>query len=242
MTLRREKSASVRLDAGKRAIWRDGRQHRLQFKTWQVLCHLLDARLSTVSRAELIRQIWNGQDFTGEKGLNQSLWAIRHALGDDARAPAYVETVPRAGYRWIGPDLLRRDIAGIPKQKNGSLFRLSGSLAAGSALLLALAASQAAIHGSGANRFVADNGSGHAWFSGRDIIVERPQAVRYILTPTGNKYFGAPRFSQDGSRLAFQVINDKRCEMVVLELTSRRIDKFSDCPSSGWSLERDFGT
>ena len=242
MSLRREKSAPVRLDAGKRAIWRDGRQYRLQFKTLQVLQLLIDARPATVSRAELIGIIWNGQDFTGEKGLNQSLWAIRHALGDDARAPTYVETVPRAGYRWIGPDLQPRDVAGMAGLQTGSLFRQTGSLAAGSALLLALAASQAAIHGSGTNRFVADNGSGYAWFSGRDIIVERPQAVRYILTPTGNKFFGEPRFSQDGSRLAFQVINDKRCEMVVLELTSRRIDRFSDCPSSDWSLERVFGT
>lgn len=242
MTSRRSKPATIWLDPSRRAIFRDGRCHRLQFKTWQVLNFLLEARPATVSRAELIRRIWNGQDFTGEKGLNQSLWAIRHALGDDARTPAHVETIPRKGYRWIGSDLPRRAIAGNPVQKSTQLFRPSTALAAGGAMLLLLAAGQAWLNGSENNRFVADNGSGHAYFSGRNIIVERPAAPRYILSPVGSKYFTRPSFSQDGSRLAFQVIKDRQCEMVVLELTSRRIDRFADCPSVSWSLKQIFGT
>lgn len=232
----------IRLDPALRSVFRNGQHHRLQFKTWQVLCQLLDARPATVSRATLIREIWNGQDFTGEKGLNQSLWAIRHALGDKARAPAFVETVPRAGYRWIGPELDREPTLDDVARHARPIFRPSAALAAGCALLLAIAAGQTGPDGTGANRFVTENGSARAWFSGRDIIVERPAAPQYILRPSGAKYFASPAFSEDGGKLAFQVINDQRCETVVLELTSRRIDRFANCASAGWSLERIFGT
>ena len=47
------------------------------------------------------RNLGSGNVLTGEKGLNQAMWAIRSAMGDDAREPTYIETLPRLGYRWI---------------------------------------------------------------------------------------------------------------------------------------------
>ncbi|MEM8918357.1 MAG: winged helix-turn-helix domain-containing protein [Pseudomonadota bacterium] len=231
MTLRRNKPASVRLDASLRAIWRKDRHYRLQYKTWQVLCCLLEARPETVSRTELIRKIWSGQDFTGEKGLNQSLWMIRHALGDNARAPTYIETVPRAGYRWIGPELSRSSGRKEALSTARPPFRPATALAAGGALLMAIAAGQSAMHPARSNHFVPENGAGYAYFSGRDIVVKRPAERTYILRPSGNKYFSRPSYSTDGSKLAFRLMHKRRCEMVVLELQSRRVDRFPTCPS-----------
>lgn len=57
-----------------------------------------------VTRAELCRAIWPADthvDF--DRGLNYCLRQIRLALGDDARAPRFIETVPRQGYRFIAP-------------------------------------------------------------------------------------------------------------------------------------------
>lgn len=57
-----------------------------------------------VTRAELQSAIWPADthvDF--ERGLNYCLRQIRLALGDDARAPRFVETVPRQGYRFMAP-------------------------------------------------------------------------------------------------------------------------------------------
>jgi DNA-binding winged helix-turn-helix (wHTH) protein len=33
--------------------------------------------------------------------LNAAVKRLRAALGDDARMPQYIETLPRLGYRWI---------------------------------------------------------------------------------------------------------------------------------------------
>ena len=57
-----------------------------------------------VTRDELQRRIWgDGTHVDFERGLNYCLRQIRLALGDDARSPRFIETIPRQGYRWIAP-------------------------------------------------------------------------------------------------------------------------------------------
>jgi DNA-binding winged helix-turn-helix (wHTH) protein len=57
-----------------------------------------------VTRDELRSAIWGDDthvDF--DRGLNYCLRQVRLALGDDARTPRFIETVPRQGYRFIAP-------------------------------------------------------------------------------------------------------------------------------------------
>jgi TolB-like protein/DNA-binding winged helix-turn-helix (wHTH) protein len=57
-----------------------------------------------LTREELKDQIWGKETFVDfEHGLNLCVRQIREALGDDADAPRYVETLPRRGYRFIAP-------------------------------------------------------------------------------------------------------------------------------------------
>ena len=57
-----------------------------------------------VTREELQRHLWPGDtqvDF--ESGLNTAAKRLRAALSDSADEPRYVQTVARAGYRFIAP-------------------------------------------------------------------------------------------------------------------------------------------
>jgi DNA-binding winged helix-turn-helix (wHTH) protein len=36
-----------------------------------------------------------------ERGLNTSIKELRHSLGDSARNPRYIETIPKLGYRFV---------------------------------------------------------------------------------------------------------------------------------------------
>ena len=57
-----------------------------------------------VTREEIRQQIWGDATFVDfEQGLNHCIKQIRTALGDDAEAPRYVQTLPRRGYRFIAP-------------------------------------------------------------------------------------------------------------------------------------------
>jgi hypothetical protein len=44
--------------------------------------------------------VWD-RDVGSSLALDQAVVDLRRALGDDARAPRFIETVPRIGYRWI---------------------------------------------------------------------------------------------------------------------------------------------
>ena len=55
-----------------------------------------------VRRDELLDAVW-GDAFVSEEVLTHGIWEIRRALGDDARNPSFLKTVPRRGYQLIAP-------------------------------------------------------------------------------------------------------------------------------------------
>ncbi|WP_265571020.1 winged helix-turn-helix domain-containing protein [Sphingomicrobium nitratireducens] len=55
-----------------------------------------------VTKDEFLDTAWNGVPVTDE-ALTQAIRKLRQALGDDANAPRYIETVPKHGYRFIAP-------------------------------------------------------------------------------------------------------------------------------------------
>ncbi len=79
----------------------DGVEKRLRQKTVQVLLYLAQNRDRVVTKEELLGQIWGGAAVT-EDSLVQCVTDIRKALGDSARDPRYVRTIPKVGYRFIG--------------------------------------------------------------------------------------------------------------------------------------------
>jgi Tol biopolymer transport system component/DNA-binding winged helix-turn-helix (wHTH) protein len=71
---------------------------------FNVLALLASHSGQIVTRESIRRQIWGDETYVDfERGLNQCVSQIRTALGDDAEAPRYVETLARRGYRFLGP-------------------------------------------------------------------------------------------------------------------------------------------
>ena len=57
-----------------------------------------------ITREVIHQELWGADvhvDF--EQGVNHTVKQLRAALGDDANAPRYIETMPRLGYRFIAP-------------------------------------------------------------------------------------------------------------------------------------------
>ncbi len=76
----------------------------LHGQAFQVLDILLQHAGKLVTREELRQYLWPENTFVDfDHGLNSSIAKIRTALGDDAEEPRFVETLPRRGYRFIGP-------------------------------------------------------------------------------------------------------------------------------------------
>ncbi|MCI0624689.1 MAG: winged helix-turn-helix domain-containing protein [Acidobacteria bacterium] len=75
---------------------------RVEPRVMDVLVYLSGRIGEVVSKEDLVEQVWQGR-YVSDDVLTVTVYALRKALGDDARRPRYVETVSRRGYRWIAP-------------------------------------------------------------------------------------------------------------------------------------------
>src|SRR5260370_16551068 len=90
------------LDVGERRLLRGTETVRLSPKAWDVLAVLVRQSGRLVTKDELLAHVWP-ESFVEEGILNVHVAALRKALGDDTRPPAYIETLVRSGYRFIAP-------------------------------------------------------------------------------------------------------------------------------------------
>jgi TolB-like protein/DNA-binding winged helix-turn-helix (wHTH) protein/Tfp pilus assembly protein PilF len=85
-------------------VWKNGARVRLQEQPFQLLRVLLERRGEIVTREELKQTLWPADTFVDfDDGLNTAVKKIRDVLGDSADRPRYIETIPRRGYRFVGP-------------------------------------------------------------------------------------------------------------------------------------------
>src|SRR5919106_1394569 len=95
---------SFELDVRSRELRTGTATVRLQEQPFEILRMMLERPGAVVTRDELRRRLWPDGTFVDfEHSLNAAVKRLRAALGDDADNPRYVETLPRRGYRFIGP-------------------------------------------------------------------------------------------------------------------------------------------
>jgi predicted ATPase/DNA-binding winged helix-turn-helix (wHTH) protein len=95
------------LDTGNQCLWRrtdagDNERTRLTPKAFAVLRYLVEHAGRLVTQDELLNALWP-ETFVQPEVLKSHVLEIRHALGDDAKNPQFLETLPRRGYQFIAP-------------------------------------------------------------------------------------------------------------------------------------------
>jgi TolB-like protein/DNA-binding winged helix-turn-helix (wHTH) protein len=73
---------------------------RLDFRAMRLLLFLARNAPQIVSIDELLNETWTGVAVSPDS-VYQTVASLRRQLGDDAREPRYIETVPRIGYRMV---------------------------------------------------------------------------------------------------------------------------------------------
>jgi eukaryotic-like serine/threonine-protein kinase len=87
---------------------KDGIPLKLPPQPFRILTLLVSRAGQLVTREEIEKQIWGDGTYVDfEHGLNQCIKQIRTALNDNADTPLYVETLPRRGYRFLAPVVLK---------------------------------------------------------------------------------------------------------------------------------------
>lgn len=107
-------------------VWARGRIVQLEPKVMNLLAYLAERPGQVCSRRELLEEVWNDV-VVGEEVLTRAVSELRRCLDDDHRAPRFVETISRRGYRLVAavsPATERWELNGEP----GSTWKRRGML------------------------------------------------------------------------------------------------------------------
>ena len=90
----------ILVDVGAHTVQRGQDACVLEPKAFRVLLELLSRPGDVITKDELLDNVWGHRAVTPNV-LSRAITQIRHAVGDSAQHPRYIETVPTLGYRFI---------------------------------------------------------------------------------------------------------------------------------------------
>src|SRR6266550_1957249 len=102
----------VRVEPGTFQAFKAGNLIQLEPKALRLLLFLIENRGRLIEKDEILDTIWNGTHVT-ENALTREIGRLRKTLGDDPKAPKYIQTVHTRGYRFIA-ELAEANGAGTP--------------------------------------------------------------------------------------------------------------------------------
>jgi transcriptional activator of cad operon len=103
-------------------ISRDGEQGaqtvRLDERAMRLLLCLAEHAGEIVAIDELLNQVWPGINVS-QDSVYQAVTSLRRVLGDDAKSPVYIATIPRLGYKMVAivtrnPEQVQGGSSGAP--------------------------------------------------------------------------------------------------------------------------------
>ena len=89
------------LDLVNESLWKGSEEIKLRPKAFALLNYLLKHSGQLITKEELLNTIWP-ETFVGDAVLKVTVGQLREALEDDPKAPQFIETSHRRGYRFIG--------------------------------------------------------------------------------------------------------------------------------------------
>ena len=98
------------LDEANALLMRNGQALALAPRPFSLLCALARQPGSLVTKDTLLDDVW-GHQFYSDSVLKTAVSEVRTVLDDDPRAPRFIETVSRRGYRFIGATTTIRAVA-----------------------------------------------------------------------------------------------------------------------------------
>jgi DNA-binding winged helix-turn-helix (wHTH) protein len=130
---------SFRLDSTNHCLWNGEERVRIPPKAFDVLRYLVENPDRLVTQDELLEALWP-DTYVNPEVLRKYILEVRKILGDRSDRPAFIETLPKRGYRFVAS--VSEELAAEP---------VSGSAATVPSAPTALAGEDSAVSGATAN-------------------------------------------------------------------------------------------
>jgi two-component system alkaline phosphatase synthesis response regulator PhoP len=102
VNLERFQFGDVLVDARKAEVSRDGALVELSAKEFHLLRYFIEHRGATVSREELLTEVWGYQATPSTRTVDVHVAWLRQKLEPNPRVPQYILTVHGLGYKFVG--------------------------------------------------------------------------------------------------------------------------------------------
>ncbi|HEY3929153.1 MAG TPA: response regulator transcription factor [Candidatus Koribacter sp.] len=89
----------LRIDLRGTEVQRAGRPIALSAREFQLLRYLIEHRGKTVSRGELLKEVWGYNTSTYTRTVDMHVASLRQKIEDDPKQPQWIVTVPGLGYK-----------------------------------------------------------------------------------------------------------------------------------------------
>ena len=105
------------LDLRAGELYMSGHKIKLQEQPFRILAMLLAQPGQVVTREQLRERLWPEDTFVDfDHSLNTAVKKLRLALNDEAGKPRFIETLPKRGYRFVGPAV---ESMSVPESSSG---------------------------------------------------------------------------------------------------------------------------
>jgi DNA-binding winged helix-turn-helix (wHTH) protein len=89
-------------DTDRRELWQGATALAVEPQVFDLLAYLIENRERVVSKDDLRTAVWEGR-IVSESTLSSSINAVRTVIGDNGEDQRLVRTLPRKGFRFVGP-------------------------------------------------------------------------------------------------------------------------------------------
>ena len=89
-------------DTERRELWRGAMALAVEPQIFDLLAYLIENRERVVSKEDLRTAVWQGR-IVSESTLSSSINAARTVIGDNGEDQRLIRTLPRKGFRFVGP-------------------------------------------------------------------------------------------------------------------------------------------
>ncbi len=102
VTLERYQFGDITVDVRKAEVMQKGQQLELSAKEFQLLKYFIEHRGATLSRDELLQEVWGYNAMPSTRTVDVHVAWLRQKLEPNSRVPQYILTVHGMGYKFAG--------------------------------------------------------------------------------------------------------------------------------------------
>jgi two-component system alkaline phosphatase synthesis response regulator PhoP len=95
------RAGPFRVDVRGTQVTCDGQPVRLSAREFQLLRYFLEHRGTTLSRNEILKEVWGYNVKTFTRTVDVHVASLRQKLGDDHKEPQFIVTVTGLGYKFV---------------------------------------------------------------------------------------------------------------------------------------------